>query len=96
MSLEIQTLTNEATIAVLRQNLTHVNVCYISLAQEKKKTFGYLFFEIYKIILIIFTSENCSYTGDPPNMNIFMRLSTSKSIHVRKIYLSSLGKPELT
>ena len=33
-----------------------------------------LFFEIYKMVLIIFKYENCSYTGDPPKM-IFKILS---------------------
>ena len=34
--------------------------------EEKKKMRIILFFEIYKMVLIIFKSENCSYTGDPP------------------------------
>ena len=33
---------------------------------RKEKTQVILFFEIYKMMLIIFKSENCSYTGDPP------------------------------
>ena len=34
-----------------------------SFAQKKqKKTRDYLFFEIYKMVLVIFKSENCSYT----------------------------------
>ena len=36
------------------------------ICTRKEKTRVILFFEIYKMVLIIFKSENCSYTGDPP------------------------------
>ena len=42
-SLESQPRTNEAKITVLQQTLTHVNVCRILFAQEKKKP-GYFNF----------------------------------------------------
>ena len=38
-----------------------------TICTRKEKTWEILFFEIYKMVLIIFKSENCSYTGDPPN-----------------------------
>ena len=43
VSVETQPRTSEARITVLQQTLTHVNVCYISFAQEKKKH-GYFYF----------------------------------------------------
>ena len=36
------------------------------ICTRKEKTRVILFFEIYKMVLIIFKYENCSYTGDPP------------------------------
>ena len=36
------------------------------ICTRKEKTWLILFFEIYEMVLIIFKSENCSYTGDPP------------------------------
>ena len=36
------------------------------ICTRKEKTRVILFFEIYKMVLIILKSENCSYTGDPP------------------------------
>ena len=38
------------------------------ICTRKEKTQVILFFEIYKMVLIIFKSENCSYTGDPPEI----------------------------
>ena len=36
------------------------------ICTRKEKTRVILFFEIYKMMLIIFKSENCGYTGNPP------------------------------
>ena len=33
---------------------------------RKEKIWVFLFFEIYKMVLIMIKSENCSYTGDFP------------------------------
>ena len=44
MSLETQTNTNKAKIAVQLRTLTHVKACKISFAQEKKKTWEFLNF----------------------------------------------------
>ena len=40
------------------------------ICTKKEKTWVILFFEIYKTMLIIFKSENCSYTGYPPDWDI--------------------------
>ena len=44
------------------------------ICTRKEKTLVILFFEIYKMMLIIFKSENCSYTGDPPLPKIVVKL----------------------
>ena len=44
-----------------------------TICTRKEKTRVILFFEIYKIMLIIFKSENCSYTGNPPNVSLVER-----------------------
>ena len=36
------------------------------ICTRKEKTQVFLFFEIYKMVLIIFKSENSRYTGAPP------------------------------
>ena len=45
------------------------------ICTRKEKTRVILFFEIYKIVLIVFKSENCSYKGDPPNSRVGIPLS---------------------
>ena len=40
------------------------------ICTRKEKITVFLFFEIYKMMLIIFKSENCSYTGDLPSLLI--------------------------
>ena len=41
------------------------------ICTRKEKTRVILFFKIYKMVLIILKSENCSYTGDPPCFILF-------------------------
>ena len=42
------------------------------ICTRKEKTRVILFFEIYDMMLIIFKSENCSYTGDPPHFLVLL------------------------
>ena len=59
-----------------------------TICTRKEKTQVILFFEIYKMMLIIFKSENCSYTGDPPKLRtlnkleIFLNVNNQAMFHV--------------
>ena len=58
VSPEAQTPTNRVKITALLRTFSPVNACKISFAQEKKKTWVFLFFELYKMVLKMFESED--------------------------------------
>ena len=57
------------------------------ICTRKEKTRVILFFEIYKMMLIIFKYENCSYTGHPPRID-----QKGETHYERKEHLYIVGR----
>ena len=69
MSPEAQTRTSGGKITVQLRTLTHVRY---HLHKKRKKTWAFLFFKLYKMVLNIFKSERTCGARELPLKNIWL------------------------